>query len=130
MPKRKSDALNLTIGQRLKKYRNACNLTQEQVSSILNINRTTYTKYETGVSEPSHDLLKKIVAIYGTDFNAILSDTDSFERDVYDGKLPMYNLRKNEQELVIGYRSLNEEQQKKVFESIFAFISENNKDLK
>lgn len=130
MPKRKSDALNLTIGQRLKKYRNACNLTQEQVSNILNINRTTYTKYETGVSEPSHDLLKKIVSIYGTDFNAILSDNDTFERDVYDGKLPMYNLTKKEQELVIGFRSLNEKQQKKLLENVFAYISENNADLK
>ena len=130
MPKRKSDALNLTIGQRLKKFRNACNLTQEQVSSILNINRTTYTKYETGVSEPSHDLLKKIVAIYGIDFNAILGDDDTFEREVYDGSLPMYNLRKSEQNLVSKYRLLNVEQQKKVFELINGFISENNKDIK
>ncbi|MEE1219292.1 MAG: helix-turn-helix domain-containing protein [Ruminococcus sp.] len=109
MPKRKSDVVNQTIGQRLKMYRHSCGLTQEQVAAVLNINRTTYTKYETGVSEPSHDLLKKMVAIYGTDFNAIFNDNDTFERDVFDGKLQMYNLTQKEQNLISMYRVLKSE---------------------
>lgn len=130
MPKRKSDEVNMHIGRRMKKYRDSCGLTQQQVADILNINRTTYTKYETGVSEPSHELLRRMVKIFGTDFNAILGEEDKFDRDVYDGKMLMYNLSKEEQELIIAYRSLNSKSQAELKNSAIRLIgqSTNNAD--
>lgn len=127
MPKRKCSEINQNVGRRLKQYRIACGLTQEQVASVLNINRTTYTKYETGVSEPSHDLLKKIVSVFGTDFNSILGEKDTFERNVFDMNMPMYNLTKDEQWLVSNYRVLTKEEKEALSNKLIELITERNK---
>lgn len=84
MPKRKCSNIDASVGLRMRYYRIQCGLTQQQVADALKINRTTYTKYETGVSEPSHELLGKIVKMFGIDYNAILDNRDYFERRVAD----------------------------------------------
>ena len=66
MPKRKCSNIDASVGLRMRYYRIQCGLTQQQVADALNINRTTYTKYETGVSEPSHELLGKIITQFLT----------------------------------------------------------------
>lgn len=126
MPKRKCDEVNLTIGQRLKKYRVACELTQQEVADTLCINRTTYTKYETGISEPSHDMLQKMVNLFGTDFNAILGEEDTFERDMYDSGLPMYTLTRAERELIAGYRLLESDGRQRIDEALKEEIKKRN----
>lgn len=110
MAKRKISKVDPVIGRRLKQYRVACGLTQDQVASILNINRTTYTKYETGVSEPSHELLGRIVSLFGTDFNSVLGEKDMYEGSIFDNKMPMFNLTKDEQNIVIALRSFSDDE--------------------
>lgn len=103
-----------TLAQRLKKYRALCGLTQQQVSDILNINRTTYTKYETGVSEPSQEVLKKIVSIFGIDYNALLGVEDVLGADFFDNSLPMFRLTNSENDLVFAYRAMSKEDQQEL----------------
>lgn len=110
MPKRKVSSKNTIYGSRLKQFRVACGLTQEQIADKLNINRTTYTKYETGVSEPSLDLLGRIVSIFGTDYNSVLSENDMYEGSIYDSKMPMFNLTKDEQNVIIAIRSFSDDE--------------------
>lgn len=75
MAKRKLSDVDQSVGKALKKYRVMSGLTQEQVAKIICINRTTYTKYESGVSEPSLEILKKIADIFGVPvINLISSD--------------------------------------------------------
>ena len=50
---------NKNLGNLLKIYRKNSLLTQQQVADALNINRTTYTYYETGKTEPSIDTLSR-----------------------------------------------------------------------
>ena len=96
----KYEEKNNSFALRLKQHRELCRLTQQQVADILNINRTTYTKYETGVSEPSHEVLRKIVSIFGTDFNTILGDESPFKKTVVqDPDLQLYNLSDEEKML-------------------------------
>ena len=106
MPKRKCSNVNQSFGKNLVKYRKLCGFTQQEIADILNLNRTTYTKYETGVSEPSFEFLKKIVAVYGVDVNAILGQ-EEFEKNLHDFVMPMYNLTNEERELVGIYRRLS-----------------------
>ncbi len=127
MPKRKCSEIDKNVGIRLKQYRVACGLTQEQVASVLNINRTTYTKYETGVSEPSHELLGKIVSLFGTDYNAVLGSRDMFERDVFDMRMPMYNLTKEEQKVISAYRTFDADERAKLTDLIDEVLAERNK---
>lgn len=44
--------------------RKAANLTQTQVAEILNIDRTTVTKWETGRVSPRVDMLPRLAALY------------------------------------------------------------------
>lgn len=127
MPKRKCSSIDLSVGHRMKFYRSQCGLTQQQVADVLNINRTTYTKYETGVSEPSHELLGKIVAIFGIDYNAILAGSDVFESKAADSDLKMNSLSPDERGLIADYRSLPAEEQKKIFEYIHNIVVERRK---
>lgn len=49
---------------RLKELRTSKNLFQKEVAEILGIDRTTYSKYENGASEPSHEILLKLAEIF------------------------------------------------------------------
>ena len=111
----KYEGKNNSFALRLKQHRELCRLTQQQVADILNINRTTYTKYETGVSEPSHEVLRKIVSIFGTDFNTILGDESPFKKTVVqDPDLQLYNLSDEEKMLVIAYRTMSDSDREKI----------------
>lgn len=128
MPKRKCSSVNKSFGQNLIKYRKLCNFTQQQVADILSLNRTTYTKYETGVSEPSFEILKKICAIYGVDVNAILGD-DTYESNLADYIMPIYNLSKEEQDLVGIYRMFSESEKDTFKEIIHKMKEEKNRNF-
>ena len=119
MPKRKCSNIDASVGLRMRYYRIQCGLTQQQVADALKINRTTYTKYETGVSEPSHELLGKIVKMFGIDYNAILDNRDYFERRVADGDMTLNVLTLSERAIIARYRSMSKEDQKKICERRF-----------
>ena len=53
-----------SVAEKLRRYREACVLSQKQVADALNIERSTYTKYETGDTEPNLNTIVKIAAIY------------------------------------------------------------------
>ena len=115
MPKRKCSNVNQSFGKNLVKYRKLCGFTQQEIADILNLNRTTYTKYETGVSEPSFEILLKISAIYGVDVNAILGQ-ESFEKNLHEFVMPMYNLTNEERELIGIYRMLSKEEKQELMD--------------
>lgn len=124
MPKRKCSNIDASVGLRMRYYRIQCGLTQQQVADALKINRTTYTKYETGVSEPSHELLGKIVKMFGIDYNAILDNRDYFERRVADGDMTFNVLTLSERAIIARYRSMSKEDQKKICEYIDMLYNE------
>ena len=77
MPKRKIGSVDENLGRNLIFFRKLAGLTQQQVADRLNLNRTTYTKYETGASEPSIEILKALAVILEVDVSLLLTD----ERD-------------------------------------------------
>ena len=76
MPRRKCSSVDSAFGVNLSYYRHLAGLTQQQVADMLNLNRSTYTKYETGVSEPSIEILKRIADILSIDYNSLLANAD------------------------------------------------------
>lgn len=59
------------FGDNLRKIRHKKGLTQKDVADMLGIDRTTYTKYETGAAEPPFRTIKAIADIYNTDYNTL-----------------------------------------------------------
>ena len=61
------------FGDNLRQLRLKKGYTQEQVAITLGINRTTYTKYETGVTQPNLEQLKKLSELFEVDYNTLLN---------------------------------------------------------
>ncbi|MEE0858249.1 MAG: helix-turn-helix transcriptional regulator [Acutalibacteraceae bacterium] len=121
------------LGARLKHYRENCELSQQQVANVLNIDRSTYTYYETGKTTPSASMLLKLSKIYNVPCAVFLecinqelalgskvADSIDNQNDnalsEYDNTLDyndkIYKLKKEEREFLIAYRALDEEKQK------------------
>lgn len=62
-----------TLDKNLVYYRKLSGLTQQQVADQLYLSRSTYTKYENGVSEPSLSVLCKITDLFQVDYNTLLN---------------------------------------------------------
>lgn len=60
------------FGEHLRELRKEKGYTQKVMADMLNINRSTYTYYETGKSQPSFEKLKKLCEILDVDYNTIL----------------------------------------------------------
>lgn len=129
MPKRKCSNVDVSFGANIAAYRKMCGFTQQQVADMLNLNRTTYTKYETGVSEPSIEIMKKIANIFGVDVNALLG-IEPFEKALADFEMPIYSLTKDEQDLVGIYRLLSVEEKQRVMELLVKIKNDINDPYK
>lgn len=127
MPKRKCSNIDASVGLRMRYYRIQCGLTQQQVADALKINRTTYTKYETGVSEPSHELLGKIVKMFGIDYNSILDNRDYFEKRIAEDDMTLNVLTLPERAIIAEYRSMSKEDRKKICEYVHSLSIESGK---
>ena len=64
------------IGLRLKELRAVKKLRQSDIAAFLGISRTTYTQYETGVSEPDIDTINKLAEYYNVSTDYLLGRTD------------------------------------------------------
>ena len=62
-----------SFGEHLRNLRIEKGLTQRDVGDYLNINRTTYTKYETNVTEPDLKRLKLLCELFEVDYNTMLN---------------------------------------------------------
>ena len=60
----------------LKKLRLERGLTQKQVADALKIQRSTYTRYETGEREPDNHMLNKLADFYEVTVDYLLERTD------------------------------------------------------
>ena len=113
---------NKQIGQACKKFREEKGYTQQQVADALNINRTTYTYYETGKTEPSIETLHKLVQIFNITYEDILPDVEeNYVKDSFissRANQAIYNLSKDEQQILIARRALSPEKQKQLDEFI------------
>ncbi len=69
----KSDfIINMQIGERLKELRIQKGVTQNLIAGYLGVDRSTYTKYETGVSQLSYAKMLLLAKYYSVDFNTLL----------------------------------------------------------
>ena len=119
MPKRKCFDVDELLPQNLVFFRKRAGLTQQQVADMLNINRTTYTKYETGSSEPGIEIIKRLAEIFDTDVSMLLegdrSPLDAAVSDSFDDDMIF---DKDIKELISFYNLLGKEEKEKVKEFI------------
>ncbi len=112
---------SLQIGENLKKFRKACALSQQQVADAVNIERSSYTCYETGKSIPPIPTAVKLARAFGVTVDDLISNSNNDLGRVaepgsnfYEGEpiLPVtnfQNLTRKERELVIHFRLMKYE---------------------
>ena len=61
------------FGAHLRELRTEKGYTQAFVADFLGLNRTTYTKYETGVTQPDLNSLKRLCELFEVDCNTIMN---------------------------------------------------------
>ena len=120
-----------TLGDVLRALREDYDLSQGQVASALNIDRSTYTNYELNKTQPNLETLVKLAYIFNVPAASMLPvpDTDGVPtyRDIKTpGKMDR-NMSKEERGLIAAYRALTPEQKRKAREFMSEFAKENRR---
>lgn len=64
------------LHENLKKFRKACGYKQNEVANILGIDRSAYSYYESGKTEPSVKNLIRIARMYKVDVDALVGNSE------------------------------------------------------
>ncbi|MBQ8056872.1 MAG: helix-turn-helix transcriptional regulator [Ruminococcus sp.] len=115
------------IGIRLRHCRTNCRLSQQQVADALGINRTTYTYYESGRFEPSLHTIVKLAQIFCVDISELLPGENPYIQLKDPNKEPInpiYSLSKEEQNLLLSFRLLKDEDKAEILDKITNMTTE------
>lgn len=124
------------LNEQLKLIRKKNKYTQQELSDILEIERSTYASYETGRNRPDISLLSAIAKVFGVSVDYIVSIDPQKEAEAYDivlenkrkqGETIVSDLSKEEREVLAMYRICSNENKDKVKSLL---ISAKNEDLK
>lgn len=124
---KKWEEKTMLLSERLKKFRLALGLTQEEVAKALGTERTTYTYYERGTHKPSLDRIKALAKLFNTDVATLLGEDElagvSFvladdSVGYNDDKIGLNELKKDEVMLLLYYRRLDKSKQAKLLKNV------------
>lgn len=74
----------MKYGERLKRLREDKKISQQQLADKLNINRSTYARYELSQTQPDFDVLKSIADFYEVTIDYLLGRTsENSQKDYY-----------------------------------------------
>ena len=65
------------LGDKIKKYRENKNMTQNEIADILEVSTATVSKYESGALEPSIESLKRLSELFGISVDDLLKDENN-----------------------------------------------------
>lgn len=118
---------SMHLNQRLRSLREKCGFTQEQVAKTLNIDRSSYTYYETGKTEPSIASLIKLSNLFKVSIEDLLGSEGVPQPLLKDSKLArrasgksaentshIFDLDKQEKQILCYYRSMDKEKKRYV----------------
>ena len=67
------------LGDNIRKYRKANNLSQEELAERLGVSRQSISLWETGKTQPSIDMLANLASAVDVSVDALLAATESIE---------------------------------------------------
>lgn len=123
----------LTLGNKLRILRKKVGLTQQEISDLLHLDRSTYTYYECDTTKPRLETLQQIAHLFGVPVDSLLADVrppqaayaelaDEFWAKMKDMPRPtppdepvaLLPVDPSEQQLLRLFRAANPETQEKV----------------
>jgi len=102
---------NIRLGEKLKKYRKAKGLTQEQLAETIDIDTKYLARLEKGFHNPTFNVMKKLAAALEFDLNKIsdLSETKTPDK-LYTKSLQILNSAQNDEEKKLYLEALQHTQ--------------------
>ncbi|MDU7338238.1 MAG: helix-turn-helix domain-containing protein [Clostridium sp.] len=129
-----------TIGKNLRIFREKCGYTQQHLANVLNIDRSTYSYYESGKTTPdisSLILLSQVFCISlpellgQEDLSLMLNDSSSWGKlnvkRITDNNSHIYDLKKDELQLIAFFRACSSTQKEELLQKASEILSKNNK---
>lgn len=80
----------MKYGEKLKLLRNKRGLSQKELTDRLNLNRSTYARYETSTTQPDYDTLKKLADFFNVSTDYLLGHdkpVDEMSEDEIDEEI-------------------------------------------
>ena len=127
----------MMIAKTLKKLRQNIGYTQQQVADALNIERSTYTYYETGKTMPDVNNIIKLAKIFNVPYSEILENGENSKIWLNDyarennflykhskSTNDTYDLSKKEKTLIACFRVLPEKDREEFISNILNRTSE------
>ena len=108
---------NTLFSERLRELRRQCHLTQQAVADRLQIHRTAYTKYETGVVTPDQQGLLDLAKLFEVSVDYLLGNS-MVRYEVSEKKGALMDLTLQEQLLVQMYRQLDGKEKESLLQQI------------
>jgi transcriptional regulator with XRE-family HTH domain len=102
-------ALNMEIGERIKKIREARGLSQKEVASMIKMDQSQYSKLEKDKTDPSVSTLAKVAKALGSQLSELFADDLLRDVNSYD---------KSVMEKITLIDSLDEDEKKSLFKII------------
>ena len=118
--------VKVLLHERLRALRQQCNLSQRQVADALGLDRSTYTYYEIGRSQPNLDIIGSICEIYKISVSDLI-DVKGLPYGVDDSgdySVPgpegdkLCELSSKEQDLLLMFRRLPAQQRNEIIETM------------
>jgi len=133
-----ADLTDNYLCKKLRDLREKCGYTQQQIANALNIDRSTYSYYEAGKTSPDIPSLLVLASVFSVSIEdllgqeqqspLVLSDSSSsqstaankFSKNIAQNDSHIYDLTKDEKQLICFFRAANPEIQKLILDKINA----------
>lgn len=123
---------NLKIAENIRALRKSHKLTQQEVADILALDRSTYTFYEIGKTNPQPESIRKlsdtynvtIGYIYGVERNCPEMKIESSEKFEARDNDTLGAISKQERFLLMAYRSLEADKKEELMKKLKDFLKE------
>ena len=118
-----------SVGAKLRKCRMNCGFSQQQVAKAIGVERSTYTCYENGRFQPKVETIMELAKIFRVNFVDLLpneGNTAQLSEPDDENMIQIFSLKKDEKNLIILYRSLNDEQKSEIFARTSDMVEQNN----
>ena len=120
---------SMTLSEKLKELRKRACMTQDDIAEVLEMNRTSFSKYENGASTPPLAVLRKLAKIYSVPLEYLIHDEQPFivlnestvedvEREKNEAVFNFAQLSPEERKLIMKMRLMSDEKKKEIFHSI------------
>jgi transcriptional regulator with XRE-family HTH domain len=98
--------MNAIIGNNLKILRKANRFSQEQVSSFLKIERSTYSNYESGDREAPLDILERASDLFGCELHLLFENDNAIVENMLTCAFRIDNLSDSDMKSVASFKNI------------------------